>query len=254
MNRLLNFIFKRYRHYNKFGIQGLFLLFKIYFNKNKTIEFKHRKFPFPILLRNGTSDILTFRQVFFDEEYKMENLEEPHVIIDCGANVGLSAVYFKNKYPNSTIIAVEPEHSNFELLVKNTSNYKSIHCIEGGIWNKSTNLEIRDIGFGKWGFIIEETDTTTENSIAAYTIDELLTKFKIDKIDILKIDIEGSEKELFSSNFEQWLPKTSMIVVELHDRLKVGCSKALFNALADYNYSLTFRGENLFIHLENSSR
>lgn len=251
MNRLISFIFKRFRHYNKFGIQGLLFLIKIYFNKNRTIEFNHSKFPFPISLRNGTSDILTFRQVFFDEEYQIENINEPKVIIDCGANIGLSAVYFKNKYPNSTIIAVEPEHSNYELLVRNTVKYDNIHCLEGGIWNKSTNLEIKDIGLGNWGFIIEESDIETNNSIKAYTIDDILTKFQIEQIDILKIDIEGSEKELFSTNFNHWLPKTRIIVIELHDRLKVGCSKALFNALADFNYSIAFRGENLYIYLNS---
>jgi FkbM family methyltransferase len=228
-------------------------LIKIYFNKNRIIEFNHSKFPYPILLRNGTSDILTFRQVFFDEEYQMENIDEPHVIIDCGANIGLSTVYFKNKYPNSTIIAIEPEYNNFELLVNNTIKYNDIHCIEGGIWNKSTNLEIRDIGLGNWGFIIEESELVTKNSISAFTIDDIITKFKIEKIDILKIDIEGSEKELFSSNFERWLPKTRVIIIELHDRLKEGCSKSLFSALSNFNYSISFRGENLYIYLNNPS-
>ena len=59
------------------------------------------------------------------------------------------------------------------------------------------------------------------------------------------LDIEGSEKEVFSTDFENWLPKTKVIVIELHDAMKTGCSRAVFAAVNKYNFSFNFKGENI---------
>ena len=174
---------------------------------------------------------------------------EPKVILDCGANVGYAAVYFKNEFPNARIISIEPEKFNFELLLKNTKEYSDMTCLMGGIWNKSTHLTIKDVGLGNWGFMIEESINPTEDSIKAYTIENLMKQFCIDQIDILKIDIEGSEKELFESGYEYWLPKTKVLIIELHDRMRNGCSKSLFSALSNYNFSTTHKGENIYVFM-----
>ena len=64
-------------------------------------------------------------------------------------------------------------------------------------------------------------------------------------IDILKLDIEGSEKEVFSAGFENWMPKTKVIIIELHDAMKPGCSRAVFAAVNKYNFSFNIKGENI---------
>ena len=51
-------------------------------------------------------------------------------------------------------------------------------------------------------------------------------------IDILKFDIEGSERYLFDSNFDEWLPKVRILIIEFHDRLVPCASKAFFNAIS----------------------
>ena len=122
--------------------------------------------------------------------------------------------------------------------------------LKSAVWNKSINLVIKDVGLGHWGFMIEETIMPTENSIQAYTIENIMKQFSIDQIDILKIDIEGSEKELFESGYEYWLPKTKVLILEIHDRMRVGCSKSIFKALSNYNFSTCHRGENLFVFMK----
>ena len=67
----------------------------------------------------------------------------------------------------------------------------------------------------------------------------------LSRIDILKIDIEGAEKELFSSGFENWLPRTKILFVEVHDDMKKGSSKSVFNATSKYNFRFTMQHENL---------
>jgi len=204
-----------------------------------------RSIKHPIYLRNNTSDIDTFYQIFDDREYEVKFDFEPKVIVDCGANVGLTSVYLKNRYPDATIIAVEPERGNYEQLVKNTAAYPDIHCLHAGIWNKTAYLKIKDVGLGNWGFITEEVDQEGEDTVKAISINKIMEQFGLDKIDVLKIDIESSEKELFEKNYELWVPRVNVIIMELHDKMKKGCSMSFFKAMQNYKYSMQITGESV---------
>ena len=211
----------------------------------KIIKTGFKSIAHPIYLRNNTSDIDTFYQLFYDKEYDIKFEQDPKVIVDCGANIGLASIYLKNRYPNAKIIAIEPESSNYELLVKNTEQYPDIHCLKAGIWNRTTNLKIKDIGLGNWGFITEEVDYEDSSTVKAISIDRIMEQYGLDKIDVLKVDIEGSEKELFEKNCELWLPKVKAVVVELHDGMKEGCSMSFFGAMLHYKFKMQMKGENV---------
>jgi len=76
-----------------------------------------------------------------------------------------------------------------------------------------------------------------------------MKQFNVDHIDILKIDIESSEKELFEENFEKWLPKVKVVIIELHDRMKEGCTRSFFKAMVNYKFTMTHKGENIVCEL-----
>ena len=240
-------------HYRLYGTSGIKYLNKIRNgSKGELIEMQLNNIAHPLYLRNQTSDIPTFNQIFFRKEYEIQHapLVDPSVIIDCGANIGLAAVFFANKYPSSKIYSIEPELSNYEMLVKNTEEYPQITPIHAAIWNKNGKLQIGDSGQGNWGFFTKEVTTAqagdTDLGFAdAISINDILDQFKIGKIDLLKIDIEGSEKELFQDNYERWMAMTKVLVIELHDHMKEGTSKTFFKALSSYNYELYISGENL---------
>lgn len=199
-------------------------------------------FSSPIHLRPNSSDILVFHQVFTFKGYDLNLGFNPKIIIDAGANIGLTSVYFNKKYPQSKIIAIEPEKSNFELLKINCNNYKNIISYKRALSNEpNLNINVVDIGYGNWGFITEIDNSTislkTVDSVETITIDEVMKENNLEFIDLLKIDIEGAEKELFESNYENWLPKTKSIVIELHDSMKIGSSKNFFEAINKYNFS-----------------
>ena len=101
---------------------------------NGLFSIKPYKNSAPVYIRENSSDTAVFNQVFYRNEYNIELKEEPEIIIDCGANIGLASVYFANKYPGALIIAIEPEPSNYEMLIKNTANYSNIHCHNNGVW------------------------------------------------------------------------------------------------------------------------
>lgn len=204
---------------------------------------------FPIYLRNGTTDLHTFHQIFNLKEYDIKLNFNPVTIIDAGANVGLAAIYFVNKYQGSRVVCIEPEDSNFKLLERNTGYYPSIQCYQKALSNQSNqSINVIDNGNGHWGFMTEVAenykDKNVKGLIGSITIDEILNEQKIDVIDVLKIDIEGAEKELFENNFEKWIPKTRCVIIELHERYKKDSSKNFLDAIGRYDFSYFKSGEN----------
>ena len=215
------------------------------------LSFENESVP-PVFLRKNTTDFIVFDQIIQRQDYSIDLNFDPKIILDCGANIGLAAIYFKNEFPDAKILCIEPEFDNFCLLQKNVTEYNDIICYHAGIWYRSAYLSVKDMGFGNWGFIVKESCCFTDNCVQAITINNLLEEHKIDCIDILKIDIEGAEKELFSENYDVWLPKTKVIIIELHDRIKQGCSQSVFKALSNYDYFTKIKGENIIIYLNGA--
>jgi len=194
-------------------------------------------YKFPIYVRNGTTDVLVYKSIVEDAEYDFMVEKEPKIIIDAGANIGLASVFFANKYPNAKIIAIEPEESNFGILEKNTAPYSNIYAIKAALWNSICELDLFG-GYDDWGFRlgmdIKESKMRKRHLTKTVTIEKIIEDFDIDKIDILKIDIEGSEKEVFNSS-SAWIDKVNSIIVELHESIKKGCNKAFYKISKKYN-------------------
>ncbi|NSW45960.1 MAG: FkbM family methyltransferase [Bacteroidales bacterium] len=239
-------------HFLRFGWNGLiFYVKQLFISRKKEIKFKHKEYKYPLYLRAESSDIQTFYQVLFNQEYNIKLEFKPNVIIDLGANIGLSSVFFANKFPESKIIALEPEKNNYDMLLKNTKNYQNIVIYHNAIWHKHADLSIKDNNLGEWGYSVMESTHENQDNVKTLTMIDLINIHQITQIDILKIDIEGSEIELFQSNFEQWLPITKVIIIELHDWLRKGCSKQFFSTLVNYDFVLSHKGENIICYLNS---
>ncbi|HAB28705.1 MAG: hypothetical protein CMP05_00195 [Xanthomarina sp.] len=218
------------------------------------------KYKQPIYLRRDTSDHSTFRQIFDAKEYAIDYPFLPKVIIDAGANVGLAAVYFSQRYPQAKVYSIEPEASNIEILKKNIKAYKHVECLPMAIHHTSDEtLEIIDEGIGKWGFVTKlATETTNREKVVStvktIALQTLMGTCDIAVIDILKVDIEGAEMALFEKNYECWLPKTRCLIIELHDRFYPGCEERVFNVMHNYNFSFYKKGENwVFFNIDLNS-
>ena len=209
-----------------------------------------------IHLRKATTDFCVYRQVLVFEQYKIKGLkpENVKVIIDLGANIGLSAIYFIDRYPHAQIIAVEPEKANYDLMARNVDDLPGIHCMHNAVWNAHKSLGVFDSGSGEYGYQVKEESTEEKSVIQSVTINDIIEKYQLQKIDLLKIDIEGSEKELFSDNYSTWLHKVGCIVIEVHDWFRPGCAAAFFRAISGRDYTLSFKGENITILFENTGQ
>ena len=156
--------------------------------------------PTPVVFRPIEEDVSIMKSIFLHEEYRLqiENFQ-PRLILDCGGNIGCAAVYFANKYPAAQIYSIEPERDNFTLLRYNTAFYDNIHPIKSALWDKETFIRVEDRGFDKWGFMTFETTAADPAAIKTATVGRLLADSGFDEIDLLKVDIEGAEKEIFSA-------------------------------------------------------
>ena len=242
-----------YSYINIVGFNGfLKLLFSRLTGKKFIIDLKIPGKNKNVKLRIPSSDPWVFKQVFLDKEYDFKTINSPKFIVDAGANIGLASVFFAELFPDAKIIAIEPEKSNFILLKKNVADYPNIIPLQAALWNHNTKINICDSGLGEWGFMTQEISDNTqkiEHAVDALTVDEIIKKFNLEKINILKIDIEGAEKEVFQ-NTECWINNVDALIVELHDRMKSGCSRNFYQNSSGFSEEW-IKGENIYLSKGN---
>ncbi len=200
----------------------------------------------PVFVRIATTDVSVLAQVLVELQYDVPLPGAPKFIIDAGANIGLSAVFFANKFPAARIIALEPEDSNFELLKKNTSGYPQVTPLKGALWNEHKQICLVDPGDGNHGFQTSDglhPDGRQRGLVQALSINSLMEKMGVNHVDLLKIDIEGSEKEVFETS-ATWIGKVDVIMAELHDHLKPGCTDAFRGATNSFRGQMS-KGETV---------
>jgi FkbM family methyltransferase len=176
---------------------------------------------FPVYCRPHTTDVNVFNQTLLRREYRcVDDVRDPALIIDCGANVGYSAVYFLSRYPRAYVIAVEPDPENFEMLQTNLQPFAGRYrAVRSAIWSHPATLALAEgyLGAGQeWERQVRPAQPDDSNAFTATDVATLLRDSGFDRISILKMDIEGSEAEVFSQGYETWLPKVDNLVIELH--------------------------------------
>ncbi len=215
-------------------LRGLFLYIQLEILKWNKFRIKNND-NF-IYYRPGTSDLKVFHEVFLDKSYALP-LENIRTIIDGGANIGFTSLYFIDICPGAKIYAIEPEINNYKLLIKNTERYMDIIPILGGLWNRDVDLIIKDSSESPWAFEVCECPSYAEGAVPGISIDSLMKEQGLSMIDLLKLDVEGSEKEIFTDNFDNWIRSTRNIILEIHDWRKMDCSKTVFRTISGYNFS-----------------
>lgn len=141
------------------------------------------------------------------------------LIIDCGANIGLSVRYFSDQYPKSRIVAIEPSERNISVANINIKEIKTAELIHGAVGSERGYCKIENNEDSTWAFQVTESNA---GPIPVYTVQDLMsyTNEKLVPF-IIKIDIEGSEQDLFSKNTE-WMEMFPIIMIELHDWISPG--------------------------------
>ncbi len=197
---------------------------------------------YPVTLRGGRSDFVILTQIFIDDEYAPLQQLNSERIIDLGANIGLASIWFLNHFPQARTVAIEANPDNFNSISTNLKPYDDrVKLILGAVWSKQTDLTVVRRGSASDAQVRESIDTDNPaDRIKGWDIPSLMEVGGFETIDILKIDIEGAEAELFRNNTETWLPLTKNICIELHGP---ECEAAFFSALEDYDFEQSTSGE-----------
>ncbi|MDF7810185.1 FkbM family methyltransferase [Hymenobacter sp. YC55] len=215
------------------------------------LEFSNRNENFKILCRKHTSDVDVVKQIFIDDEFK-ELIELVRLkgvvvknIIDAGSNIGLSTIRFSKEFTGSKVYSIEPFSANYNMLEKNIRiNNIDATTLKSGLWNKSTKLYFdRSFRDGKeWSISLTE-ENVGGDFVDAISVNDLLGKYNINQIDLLKIDVEGGERFIFDEykNSLHFLEKTKVIAIELHDEFNV--SEGIIAILQRYKFEISRSGE-----------
>ena len=171
-------------------------------------------FSHPFWVRSSGTDIDQFIETVARETYG-QYFPQGRItsIVDAGANIGDTTVWYLNKFPDATVIAIEPHPGNFEMLKRNCEPYgERVKLIQGALWSESRPISLvenrSDIGHE----VREEGGCLR---CEAVSVRDLMERFQLNHIDILKCDIEGAEEQLLECS-DSWLPLTRSIVIELH--------------------------------------
>lgn len=207
---------------------------------------------------NSIGDQGVLDQIFNHEDYNIrfwrqgaallryyEQLESP-LIVDAGANIGASALYFFINYPKSFIYSIEPDLNNFNLLQTNTLPITTKHNYHGAISSTDGEIYLHDPGQSDWGFRTSTNDSSNAIRIPAISVPSVLSSTNNSPF-IIKIDIEGAEQDLFSKNTE-WVDSFPLLIIELHDWMLPfsGSSRNFIQTISKFDFDIVYRGENIF--------
>ncbi|WP_194776124.1 FkbM family methyltransferase [Pararhodonellum marinum] len=201
-------------------------------------------FDKPFQFHHAASFVNTYKEIFQDEIYKFDPLvTSGGLILDCGANMGLSVLYFALNYPDHKILAFEPEAEIFEVLKGNVMAFdlKNVTLYKKAVWIEESELVFHSDG-GMGGRI----HTIYKNSPAEVTKVKTIELKKLlnEKVDFLKIDIEGAEYEVLK-DCKNELSKVKHLFFEYHnDVFKVQTLHELLQMVVE---------EGFTYHLKESS-
>jgi FkbM family methyltransferase len=222
------------------------------FPDGRTRTFHHRGVP---------ADASVVQQIFVNQEYSLRRLRrgsellagygdvvnhgKSPLIIDAGANIGASAVWFAIEYPQAQVVAFEPEEGNFRVLAKNAEGL-NIEPHKAAIGSRDGKVNVRDPGNREWGYQTEISDTGTCDMMSISRLVE--RKMAAGSVPfIAKIDIEGAELDLFAGP-TAWVDDFPVVIIELHDWLlpKQRTAEPFLKCVAGRNRDFVHISENVF--------
>lgn len=193
---------------------------------NELTAVRLREYSHPIYVRPGTTDAGVVIQNLIRKEYgRLPRNMTASFIIDAGANVGDTSLFFLRRFRNCRIIALEPHPVFFPIASRNLNPYSNVTLLRKGLWDCETALTFSDDSTGSSVCSGKPAATVIETT----DVPSILEQYGADHIDILKMDIEGAERNvILNNNSDSWLQRTSMIIVELHgSQIRDDCTSYL---------------------------
>jgi FkbM family methyltransferase len=171
--------------------------------------------------RLNRGDLQSIREVWCDEVYSLPFAIPSGALLDLGANIGLTTIWMATRSHFSKIIAVEPDRENAALVAKNLrQNGISGEVVQAAVGPRDGTAYFRKASWSNLGacvgFSSDDKRLDVEGtSVPMVSVGSILKRFELDRLAIVKVDIEGSEQTLLLGPCE-WLNCTESLVVEFH--------------------------------------
>ncbi|HTB79469.1 MAG TPA: FkbM family methyltransferase [Opitutaceae bacterium] len=239
------------RYINRFGLRAGLQAARLNLRPGSVVRIKLPGIEYPFWVHAGTSDVETFDEVFLTRQYELPFADfAPAHILDLGANVGYASVYFAARWPQAQILAVEPAARNIGLLERNIRPWTRITSLQAAVWPHPACVQVANPGDAHNAYRMSESMDSEMQTIPGHTVAQLIDRLGCERLDLLKMDVEGAEAEIFQNGAE-WLDRVNVMMVELHDRIVPGCAQALYRALHGRRFQQEIVGGNLAIDLRS---
>ncbi len=214
MKDFISFFFKGlFLFFIDSNFRTFFKLFLIYGNKKRYTEYNVSVNGFKILTADIKSFIWQYKEIFVDRFYQFNTTSDHPVIYDCGSNIGTSILFFSKTYPKAKIIAYEASPYIHGILIKNIANntISNVTAYQNAVWIKNAELEFSEEGADSGS--LHAISNTPKIKVQAVDLLEIINRE--DKIDLIKIDIEGAEVDLLP-HISPALHKIEKLFIEFH--------------------------------------
>lgn len=169
--------------------------------------------------RPGGSDVenIVKKLLKRESEYWLPPQFEPRSILDLGANIGIASIDFALRYPQASILAIEPVAANFQLLLKNISRFQNIRALNLAVGKHDERATLRGAGQSfRTQPVSASSKVSKREETTVRDLNALLEELGITRIDLIKIDVEGAEYDVLTSLHPDLLRRVQWIVGELH--------------------------------------
>jgi FkbM family methyltransferase len=242
-------------------LQQWTILFPPFFQRQILINPRAREFKSVIV--SSYFDWATLHEIFVRREYSLESFAanaaveaeylgilksgQKPLILDLGANVGFASMFFTGVYPEAKVIGLEPSETNQLKAVSNLRQSLNAEVQLAAISTIDGEIEFFDPGLGNNAFRTFGDKSQQLSTVKCRSVKSLIDEHSDLTPFLIKIDIEGFEKQLFAGD-NSWVDEFKVIVIEIHDWMLPGqaISSNLMQALGGRDRDLVFRGENLF--------
>jgi len=225
---------------------GKRILHQSYFRDPFKLEIRHRDGVSSVIVRD-MADITTVAAIFVEDEYGSKvSPGKVKTILDLGSNIGVSVAYFRMRYPDAHIYAVEADSTNFKRLKENCKDMDNVTLIHGAIGGKTGPIEFHSNESSVSGSLYEREGDMNAVVIDGFTIDDLVERYHIGSVDILKFDIEGAEFDAFPVS-PRTLRETNIAMGEVHPDIGNRSAPDFIKLFTEYKVEIVPKEKQRFI-------